>query len=286
MDDIAIAIEHVDKAVAHFEAAGSGFVAFRVGPNPGVVALAVSGLFRWMAGFAEGAVGRTQRALRLARELDHPPSIAYALHHANIVDLWRMDAPSVTSRATELLGLAETHGYPIWQALALVFRGAATVQSGDVHAGLAEIDKGFELYNELATPPIFWPTVLTIRATAYGAAGQFERALELMRESEANVRDQDPLRDDLAIAHGDLFLTLPSPDQTAAEARFDRAAVIAGSRRARMIELQALTRLVSVRSGDPQEDTLQQLRQLYEWFTEGFDTPQLAAARGLLEANR
>jgi len=197
-----------------------------------------------------------------------------------------MDAPSVTSRATELLGLAETHGYPIWQALALVFRGSVTVQSSDAQGGLAETDEGFVLYNELATPPIFWPTVLMIRATAYGAAGHFERALELMQESEANVRDHDPLRDDLAIAHGDLLLTLPSPDLTAAEARFDRAAVIPSSRRARMIELQALTRLVSVRSGDPQGDTLQRLRELYEWFTEGFDTPQLAAARGLLEANR
>ncbi len=67
-----IAIEHADKAVAHFEAAGSGFVAFRVGPNPGVVALAVSGLFRWMAGFAEGAVGREERAVRLAREARSP----------------------------------------------------------------------------------------------------------------------------------------------------------------------------------------------------------------------
>ena len=101
-----------------------------------------------------------------------------------------------------------------------------------------------------------------LRATAYGAAGQFERALELMQEAEANVRDHDPRRDDLAIANGDLSLTLPSLDVTAAEARFDRAAVIAGSRRARMIELQALTRLVSVRSGDRQEDTLQRLRQL------------------------
>ena len=53
-----------------------------------------------------------------------------------------------------------------------------------------------------------------------------------------------------------------------------------------MIELQALTRLVSVRRGDRQEDTLQRLRQLYDWFTEGFDTPQLAAARGVLEAKR
>jgi hypothetical protein len=190
----------------------------------------------------------------------------------------------VTNRATELLGLAEIHGYPIWRALALVFRGAATVRLGDAHAGLAEIDEGFVLYNELATPPIFWPTVLMIRATAYGAAGQYERALELMQESEANVRDHDPLRDDLAIAHGDLLLTLPASDRAAAEARFDRAAVIAGSRRARMIELQALTRLVTLRSGARQQETLQRLGQLYEWFTEGFDTPQLAAARSLLEA--
>jgi hypothetical protein len=284
LEDLSVAIEHADKAIAHFEATTRGFVEFRVGPNPGVVAKAVSGLFRWMAGFADTAVARMEDAVRLARELEHPPSTAYALHHANVVDLWRLDAPSVACRSEELLRVADAHGYPIWRALALVFHGTATVQAGDAGAGLAELEQGFVLYNELSTPPIFWPAVLLIRATAYGMTGQVERALELMLESEANVQGNDPVAADIAMAHGDLLLALPTPDLSAAEARFEQAAAIAGSRKARMVELEALSRLAAARRGAAhQEDTVRRLRQLYDTFTEGFDSPQLVAARAVLD---
>ena len=98
-----------------------------------------------------------------------------------------MDAPSVAAGPTESLRLAETHDYPVWRALALVFRGTATVACGEPDAGLAEIEQGFALYHELSTPPVFWPTLLMIRATAYGLAGEVDRALELMREAESNL---------------------------------------------------------------------------------------------------
>jgi hypothetical protein len=179
-----------------------------------------------------------------------------------------------------LLRLADAHGYAIWRALALVFRGAAAVASGHADAGLADIEEGFVLYNELSTPPIFWPAVLTIRATAHGRAGEVDRAVELLREADANVRGDDPLTAGVALAHGDVLLALPSPDLAAAEARFEQSAAIAGARGARMIELEALTRLATLRRA---EDTRHRLRRLYATFTEGFDTPQLTAARTLLD---
>jgi hypothetical protein len=283
LEDLSVGIEHADKAIAYFESTTSGFVEFRVGPNPGVTATAVSGLFRWMAGLADSAVARMNDAVRLARTLEHPPSTAYALHHANILDLWRLDAPSVATRSVELLRLADAHGYPIWRALALVFHGAATVATGPADEGLEEIEQGYALYNEISTPPIFWPAVLAIRATAYGRAGQVERALDLLREAEANVQDVDPLAADIAMAQGDFLLALPSPEHSTAVARFEQAALIAGSRGARMVELQAITRLAVARRGAAEyEETVHRLRRLYDMFTEGFDTPQLAAAREIL----
>jgi hypothetical protein len=236
-----------------------------------------------MAGFADTAVGHTDAAVRLARELEHPPSIAYALHHANVVDLWRLDTQSVSSRSEELLQLADAHGYPVWRALALVYHGMATIMTGHAGPGLAEIEQGFVLYNELSTPPIFWPVVLMITATAYQKAGQVERALELMHESEANVRGNDLLAPSIAIAHGDLLLAVPSPEFPAVEASFERASDIASSWGARMTELEALTRLADVRRGTPEGPaTLRRLRRLYDTFTEGFATPQLAAARAVI----
>ena len=281
--DLTAAIGHADQAIAQFDAAGSGFVEFRVGPNPGVVAHVVAGLFRWMAGFPVTAVERMDAAIHLAGDLEHPPSVAYALHHANLVDLWRLDALAITKRSEELLDLAEEHDYPVWRALAQVFHGAAAVMSGHVEGGVAEIEEGFLLYNELSTPPIFWPAVLMIRATAHGLAGDVERALELMDEARANLRVEDPLGASMAMAEGDLLLAQASSNAEAAAARFEAAAEMARTRKARMVELEALTRLAAVRRGTTAAPGIRlRLQQLYDTITEGLDSPQLTAARAAL----
>lgn len=283
--DVPAAIDDADKAAAHFEATTSGFVEFRVGPNPGVVANAIAGLLRWTAGFPAAAVASMERALDLARLLHHPYSLAFALHHATLLDLWRSDMVSAASRAEESRQLADTHDYAIWRALALVFEGAAKVASGHRDAGVAELERGFTLYQELTTPPIFWPALLTIRAATHGTAGDIDRALACIEQAARSLGAGHPAAADVAIAHGDLLLAARAGDVVAAEALFEEAATLSAERKARMGELQALTRLAALRRDTPAGDaTLQRLRQVYETFTEGFTTPQLRAAAAALEA--
>jgi hypothetical protein len=224
------------------------------------------------------------RALQLARDLEHPYSIAYALHHAAVLDLWRGDPASVTAHADESLDLATTHDYPIWQALALVLGGAAAVSTTDApDPGLAQIERGFTLYEELSTPPVFWAHLLMIRASAYAAAGQVHRALALLEVAESSVESHDPVEANIAIAHGDVLLLLPSRDPVEVEALFERAAAHASARRARMVELEALTRLATLhRTGVKGDDARRRLRSVVDAFTEGFDTLQMTAAKSAL----
>ena len=283
VDDLSVAIAHLDQAIADFDATTSGFVEFRIGPNPGVVVNAVSALLRWRAGLADSAVTRMSRSVQLARDLEHPYSLAYALHHASVFDLWRGDVPSVMVRAEELLELATAHDYPVWEALAMVLGGAAMVASGDASEGLAQIERGFTLYAGLSTPPVFWAHLLMIRSSAHSLAGDLDRAVSLLHEAEASLEAQDPVGADIAIAHGDLLLASTPSDTVGAVAFFERGRTLAAARGARMVELEALTRLVVVhgphRDGG---DVRGQLRALVESFTEGFDTGPVLAARTAL----
>jgi hypothetical protein len=283
-DDLPGSLEHLDTAVDYFESTRSGYVDFRVGANPGVVANAVSALTRWMVGCPEAASTTMQCALDLAADLDHPYSMAYALHHAGLLDLWRLDLAGVGARSDALLAIAEAHDYPTWRALAFVFGGMAMVGSGEVDAGLARVEEGFELYKGLSAPPVFWPALLMSRASALGMAGRVHEALAFIQEAEAALRSGDPMGPDVGIAHGDLLLGLSPPDVPAADAVFDRAVKLAGGRGARMAQLQALTRLAALRRGTPDEsDAVRALREAYDCFTEGFDTPHLVAARATLD---
>jgi hypothetical protein len=269
--------------VACFERTRSGFVEFRVGPNPGVVAQTVSGLLRWSEGQPDAARRHLADAVRLARDLDHPYSVAYALHHATLLDLWRHDLDSVAHRAQESLDLCEVYDYPVWRALATILHGTARVGTGQPAAGLAEVEQGFAMYRELQTPPVFWPQLMMVRANAYGMAGQVDRALDLMGEADDSLAHQDPLAGELAIARGDLLLATSDPDLGEATALFERAASIAVAQGARMNELIALTRLVRLgRDGDGGDGPRDRLRAVYDSFTEGFDAHPLVDARAVL----
>lgn len=286
-DDVPTAIADADKASECFARSTSGFVEFRVGPNPGVVAAAVAGLLRWMAGQPDSAAVSMDRALELAAELDHPYSRAFALHHASLLDLWRGDASSVEARAEESHRLADAHDYAIWRALALVLHGVAAVANGRSEPGLAEMERGFTLYQELTTPPIFWPALLTIRASTHGAAGDVDRGLALIDRAWASLGGDHPAAADVALAHGDLVLAAPTPDVAAAGRLFDKAAALAGDRRARMVQLQALTRLATLQEqGRSCLEARRELGDLYVTFTEGFTTPPLRAAAAVLERDR
>ena len=63
--------------------------------------------------------------------------------------------------------------------------------------------------------------------------------------------------------------------------------VIATARRqaAKSMELRAATRLARLRQRQGRtEDAHARLNEVYAWFTEGFDTPDLRDARALLES--
>jgi predicted ATPase len=285
LDGLPASLDDYAKAVEHFEATRSGHVDFRVGPNPGVVINVVSALTQWMVGSPETASSMMQRALDVAADLDHPFSMAYALHHAGLLDQWRQDLDGVGARADALLAIAEAHDYPTWRALALVWGGMAMVGSGDADAGLARVEEGFEMYRGLSAPPVFWPALLMIRAAALGLAGRPEAGLAFIEEAEAVLMAGDPMSSDVGIVHGELLLAQTPPETDAAAAKFERSARFSRDHGARMAELQALTHLARLRRGTPGEaDAVAALEELYGQFTEGFDTPQLVAARDVLRS--
>ena len=134
----------------NFEATGSGHVDFHVGPNPGVVAIVVSALTRWLLGSPDAACTTMQRALDLAAELDHPYSMAYALQHAALLDLWQGDLAGMADTGRRVAGprrgarLPDVAGARRWCSA-----GWRMVGSGDADAGLARVEEGVELYKGL-----------------------------------------------------------------------------------------------------------------------------------------
>jgi predicted ATPase len=82
-----------------------------------------------------------------------------------------------------------------------------------------------------------------------------------------------------------LLLQLPNSDVSQAEACFQQALAVARSQQARSLELRAAISLSRLWQQQGQRAAARELlAPLYGWFSEGFDTPDLQAAKALLAA--
>src|SRR5688572_11035638 len=113
-----------------------------------------------MLGFPDRALKRADEAVALATRLNHPFSLAYALFHTGLLHLWRREVELVQERAQAALEIAEQHEFQIWRALAICLQGAALAGMGRAEEGLLQVNRGIDLYQELKTPPIFWPILV------------------------------------------------------------------------------------------------------------------------------
>jgi predicted ATPase/class 3 adenylate cyclase len=284
LGDASSGLDHLDRAIALFDPERHRTAGVRLGPSPGVVPYTTSAFFLWPLGYPERAVDRASRGLDLAQRLNHPFTLAYALFHVGFLDLMRRELELVRERAEGVLEIAEDHGYEVWRALALVLHGVAMTGLGEPEDGLARSAQGIGLYRGLPTPPVFWPPLLTVRAVGLAMGGRPKEALEVMDQVLELYAGAPPnvLYPDAPLLKGDLLLMVSGPE--AAEPWFQHAFDVADEVGARLPQLRAATRLTQLwRAAGVRAGGIDILRRVYDTFTEGFDTPDLAEARGILE---
>ena len=97
------------------------------------------------------------------------------------------------------------------------------------------------LYSRLRTPPVFWPLLLFVRATALAHAGRPGDGMVLLDEALAVVEhgSRDSMASGMCRPKGDLLLALDPDAADAAEPWYRRALEIATGRRAATLELRA-----------------------------------------------
>ena len=273
-------LEHLDRAIGLFDPQQHASGRLRLGASPGVVPYTTSAFVLWSIGHPARAIERGAGALRIAAELRHPYSAAYALFHVAFLDVWRRDWSSVHERASQVWDIAEEHDYQVWKALALIFLGVSEAALGRPEEGMARSDQGIARYQDLTTPPVFWPMLLSVRARGFGMAGRPEEGLEPVDQAIELMRGVDNvLFPQLPLVKGDLLAAVAGAGD--ARGSFRDAFAAADATGARMWQLRAATRLVELRSasGEPAGEEHAALRAIFATFAEESDTADIADAR-------
>jgi predicted ATPase len=244
----------------------------------------------WHLGYPEQALKRSQEAIALAEELSHPFSLAYALGGAAFFHALRREGQLAQERAEASITLANEHGFPYWLTFGMVVRGWALTLQGQVEKGIAQMQQGLAAYKTTGAG-LARPSDLAPLAEAYGKIGQPEEGLTLLAEALATVDRNEERRHEAELYRlkGELTLQssvqrLEASVQGKAEECFLKAIEIARKQQAKSLELRAAMSLARLwQQQGKQEAAHKLLSDIYNWFTEGFDTKDLREARTLIE---
>jgi class 3 adenylate cyclase/predicted ATPase len=272
-------------------------LAFRYGMDPGVLRHGWAAFDLWTLGYPEAALQQSQAMLALAQELAHPFSVGAALVSAAIVQQCRRDLPGTQAWAEATLTLATEQGFPYFMGWSAILRGWALAMQGQAEEGLAQMRQGLAACRATGAEG-FRPLWLALLAEASGHAGQGDEGLRAVAEALAAVHttgerwweaELHRLQGELLLIQGadrgDWRADPTGPSLIAeAESCFQRALDVARCQQAKSFELRAAMSLSRLwqRQGKRQE-ARDLLAPIYHWFTEGFDTADLQAAKALLE---
>jgi tetratricopeptide (TPR) repeat protein len=276
---------HLDQVISFYRPREHhhSFVFVR-GSDAGVSALAYDACCLWCLGYPEQALKRSQEALSLARELDHPFSLADVLCFAGcVINGLRRDAQELKVHAEELERLSEELGFLSFSPTGTCYRGEALAMLGQVQEGIEHIRAGMAA-RQLVSVHCYFSGILGALAEAQGKAGQPEEGLATLAGALAQLESTDERYCEAELYRQRAELLRMQGEDAEAEASLLHAIEVARRQQAKSWELRATTSLCRVWQAQGRTDEAgQMLAEIYAWFTEGFDTPDLQEARALLE---
>ncbi len=280
-------VEHADQASRLYDREQHASHKFLyAGHDPGVCSRNYSALSFALLGYPDQAAGRAQEAVVLGRDISHPFSLVLALVCSALVHQFRREADPARVFAEAAMALCAEQGVaPQYLATARVIHGWATAIEEDVGKGIDGIRNGLDALTATGVA-LRRSYCLSLLAEAYHRDGNRDAGLEVLTEAKALCETTGEIWWEAEIHRmmGELMVEQAAGDEHEGSARLLRALEIARQQSAKWLELRAAMSLarLSRRQGELAE-AREALAPTYEWFTEGFDTPDLKTAEKLLD---
>jgi predicted ATPase/DNA-binding winged helix-turn-helix (wHTH) protein len=275
---------HASQGMALYDPQRHRALAFRYGEDPGVGCHVYGALALWLLGYPDQALTTMHAALAMARELAHPFSLGRVLNGLAFLYGLRREAHAAREQAEAMIALATAQGFPLWVASGTYWHGWALAMQGHSEAGMRQMRQGMAAWDATGTQRPS-PVHLAYLAEVYGHGGQADEGLRLLAEALAvvNTTGEYWWEAELHRLTGELLLRQAVPAAPQAETCFHQALAVARRQQAQSWELRAAMGLSRLRERQGKRaEARQLLAEVYDWFTEGFDTADLQEAKALL----
>jgi class 3 adenylate cyclase/predicted ATPase len=262
-----------------------GHLALYGAHDPGVCAHGTGACALWQAGFADRAANVSREAIRLGNDLKHPFSQAVAYFYAGFFSLMVGDPEEARARGETLADVAGQASLGLPANLAKIIRGWAMTRLGELGRGAELMETTYR--NLVAAKQRAYLTLLgTLVAGAQLEMGRAEEVLNFLDDLQqlSIETHQQMFVSDLHRLRAEALRKLdPAGDRV--EEEFQIALQLAHDQGALALELRAATGLAGwLGNTHRQQQGYKLLQPIYDNFTEGLATPDLKAARTLLNA--
>jgi tetratricopeptide (TPR) repeat protein len=254
------------------------------GHDPGVCAHTVSGLAFAQSGRPRAAADSVERGIALARTLNQPPSVAFAIMNALTTYQMIGDRSAVTRLASQMTELADRFDLPSQRSIARFMSAWARACGNELESGLQAMESEFPRVSATGPIPVYYTGLL---AGVRLEAGQPRPALELLdgvlkTESEPGVGLYVP---EIHRLRGECLLRL-APGDLAAVRELEAAIAAAKQQQAHAFRLAAAVSLARAWAvaGRP-EHGIAHLQEAVGVFDKSDGPAQLAPARAMLSAH-
>ncbi len=274
--DLAGAEEQFARWGSFLDAAG-----FRQVPGAAVVAIGTASWCAWALGHADSARKRIALAMAFAQESNNLYDLAVARVFESRLYGWLREPQRAEVAATQALAIAEEHDFPAPTNMTRTTLGWARAQLGRADEGSALIRQGLAGLVEVGIR-LNVTEHLTRLAEAQALDGKNGDALDTIEEALQANPEELYFRPETLRIRGDLRLELGQTQP--AEADFREGIALAQTMSAKAWELRTTTSLARLLAKQGRRDEARaMLADIYNWFTEGFDTADLKDAKALLD---
>lgn len=198
-----------------------------------LVSMVHRSILNWIMGRFDKALVVAAEAEALARSLQHPYSIAWALTWGSTAHLLQGELGPLAARLEEGIEIANNQGFSYVAALGTMMDGWVDGQQGAAADGIAKLRNGVTAFKATGAG-IAVPHFRTLLAELLGNAGQSAEALNTLRDAASQVERWGERWQEAEIhrVRGDVLAATPGVDESLVEQSYRHALSIAESQRA------------------------------------------------------
>jgi tetratricopeptide (TPR) repeat protein len=173
------ALTHIERGTALHARHQNNTSAVFAGFDNQVMFHCFAALAFFTLGDSSQSVDELSRALAMARDFGHPPTLVVAQHVAAQIHQLRGDALLSHEFAKQATELAEEYGLELWRAYGIIELGWAEAELGNVTDGIEQMQRGLALHESMESK-LRLPYFLGLLADQFAKARRVEEGLAII----------------------------------------------------------------------------------------------------------